>query len=161
MDLQLVWLRSDLRIHDNSALAAAAAKGPVVAVFLRSVKQWRAHGHGANKLDFWARGVHSLKESLSGLNIPLLHRDIDSFDEAPDVLLALAQEHGVKQLHFNYEYPLNEQRRDQAVLKAFKHAGIKAQGHHDAIAFAPGSLLTGKGDYYGVFTPSPRRGTSR
>ncbi|MDG4870764.1 deoxyribodipyrimidine photo-lyase, partial [Guyparkeria sp. 1SP6A2] len=67
--------------------------------------------------------------------------------------LALAQEHGVQQLHFNYEYPLNEQRRDQAVLEAFKHAGMTAQGHHDAIAFAPGSLLTGKGDYYGVFTP--------
>lgn len=153
MDLQLVWLRSDLRVHDNSALAAAAAKGPVVAVFLRSIEQWRAHGHGTNKLDFWARGVHSLKESLTGLNIPLLHRDIDSFDDAPSVLLALAQKHGVQQLHFNYEYPLNEQRRDQAVLEAFKHAGLTAQGHHDAIAFAPGSLLTGKGDYYGVFTP--------
>ena len=37
MNLQLVWFRSDLRIHDNSALAAAAAKGPVVAVFLRSM----------------------------------------------------------------------------------------------------------------------------
>ena len=153
MNLQLVWFRSDLRIHDNSALAAAAAKGPVVAVFLRSIEQWRDHGHGANKLDFWARGVSALKASLNGLNIPLLHRDIGHFDEAPNALLEIAREHGVKQLHFNYEYPLNEQRRDQAVLDAFQQADINAQGHHDAVAFAPGSLLTGKGDYYGVFTP--------
>ncbi|BCB06254.1 deoxyribodipyrimidine photo-lyase [Vreelandella venusta] len=153
MNLQLVWLRSDLRIHDNSALAAAAAKGPVVAVFLRSVAQWQAHGHGATKIDFWARSVAALKASLNGLNIPLLHRDIDHFDEAAQVLLDIAREHQITQLHFNYEYALNEQRRDQSVLDAFKQAGITAQGHHDAIAFAPGSLLTGKGDYYGVFTP--------
>ncbi|MCO7242068.1 MAG: deoxyribodipyrimidine photo-lyase [Halomonas sp.] len=153
MNLQLVWFRSDLRIHDNSALAAAAAKGPVVAVFLRSIEQWRYHGHGANKLDFWARGVSALKASLNGLNIPLLHRDIGRFDDAPKALLEIAREHGIKQLHFNYEYPLNEQRRDQSVLETFQQAGITAQGHHDAVAFAPGTLLTGKGDYYGVFTP--------
>ena len=100
MNLQLVWFRSDLRIHDNSALAAAAAKGPVVAVFLRSIEQWRDHGHGANKLDFWARGVSALKASLNGLNIPLLHRDIGRFDDAPKALLEVAREHGIKQLHF-------------------------------------------------------------
>ena len=26
--MQLIWLRSDLRLHDNTALAAAAARGP-------------------------------------------------------------------------------------------------------------------------------------
>lgn len=153
MNLQLVWLRSDLRIHDNSALAAAAAKGPVVAVFLRSVAQWQTHGHGATKIDFWARSVAALKASLNGLNIPLLHRDIDHYDETAQVLLDIAREHQITQLHFNYEYALNEQRRDQSVLDAFQQAEITVQGHHDAVAFAPGSLLTGKGDYYGVFTP--------
>lgn len=153
MKRQLIWLRSDLRINDNSALAAAAAKGPVIAVFLRTIPQWQDHGHGANKIDFWARGVAALKTALNGLNIPLLHRDIDYFDQAPQTLLDIAREHDIEQLHFNYEYPLNEKRRDQAVLDAFNHAGIAAHGYHDAVAFAPGSLLTGKGDYYGVFTP--------
>ena len=118
MSRQLVWLRSDLRIHDNTALAAAAAKGPVVAVFLRSVAQWQAHGHGINKIDFWARGVTALKEALDGLNIPLLHRDIASFDDAPATLLEIARQHRIEQLHFNIEYPLNERRRDQAVMEA-------------------------------------------
>ena len=71
MDVQLVWLRSDLRIHDNTALAAAATKGPVIAVFLRSVAQWQSHDHGANKIHFWARGVAAVKDALHGLNIPL------------------------------------------------------------------------------------------
>ncbi|MDN6180832.1 MAG: deoxyribodipyrimidine photo-lyase [Halomonas subglaciescola] len=153
MSLQLVWFRSDLRTHDNRALAAAAAKGPVIGVFLPSAAQWQAHGHGAGKIDFWARGVSALQEALRGLNIPLLQRDINAFEHAPDTLLALAREYGAQTLHFNQEYPLNERRRDDAVLAAFAGAGIAAHGHHDAVAFAPGELLTGKGDYYGVFTP--------
>ncbi|QTP56433.1 deoxyribodipyrimidine photo-lyase [Billgrantia sulfidoxydans] len=156
MTCTLMWFRRDLRIHDNTALAAAARQGPVVAVFLRSVAHWQRHGHGANKLDFWHRGVVALGESLAGLGIPLLHRDIEDFDEAPATLLGIARHLGAYALHFNCEYPLDEQRRDEAVVDAFKEAGLTATGHHDSVAFAPGELLTRKGDYYGVFTPFAR-----
>ncbi|WNL38811.1 deoxyribodipyrimidine photo-lyase [Halomonas sp. PAMB 3232] len=153
MALQLVWFRTDLRTFDHLALASAAEKGPVVAVFLRSVEQWREHGHGANKIDFWHRSVRALKESLNALNIPLLHRDIGRYDEAAEALLEIAREHGIERLHFNRQYPLNEHRRDAQVLEAFKHEGIPAHSYHDAVAFAPGTLLTGKNEYYSVFTP--------
>ncbi|MBZ0332130.1 deoxyribodipyrimidine photo-lyase [Halomonas sp. ANAO-440] len=153
MTCVLMWFRSDLRVHDNTALAAAARQGPVVAVFLRCLPQWQRHGHGANKLDFWHRGVSALRRELAGLNIPLLHRDIEAYDQAPTTLLALARETGAQRLHFNREYPLDEQRRDQTVITDFERAGLSARGHHDATAFAPGELLTGNGDYYRVFTP--------
>ncbi|TFH87090.1 deoxyribodipyrimidine photo-lyase [Billgrantia azerbaijanica] len=152
----LVWFRSDLRVHDNTALAAAARRGPVIAVFLRTMAQWQRHGHGANKLDFWQRGVAALGESLARLNIPLLHRDIGTFQGAPDALLALAQAHGARELHFNHEYPLDEQRRDAQVCERFQAAGLQAVGHHDAVAFAPGELLTGQGEAYRIFTPFRR-----
>ncbi|MCS2610287.1 deoxyribodipyrimidine photo-lyase [Halomonas dongshanensis] len=161
MARQLVWLRSDLRVHDNSALEAAAAKGPVIAVFLRSVPQWQAHGHGANKITFWQRGVAAVKEALEGLNVPLLHRDIDHYDQAPKALLEIARQHDIATLHFNYEYPLNERRRDDAVIAAFKNAELGIHGHHDEIAFAPGTLLTGKEEYYSVFTPFAKAWHSR
>ncbi|GAB2727627.1 deoxyribodipyrimidine photo-lyase [Halomonas garicola] len=153
MALQLVWFRSDLRLHDNRALTAAAARGPVLAVFLHSPAQWQAHGHGANKIDFWRRGVAALGDALKGLNIPLLQRSVENFDDAPETLAAVAREYGAETLHFNREYPLNEQRRDAAVQAAFSAEGLGSHGYHDAVAFAPGELLTGKGDYYGVFTP--------
>lgn len=156
MSCTLVWFRSDLRIHDNQALAAAARRSPVVAVFLRCLPHWQRHGHGANKLDFWHRGVVALREALGSLGISLLHRDIAHFDEAPAMLLEIAREVGASTLHFNREYPLDEQRRDQAVAVAFQRAGLAAAGHHDALTFAPGELLTGKGAFYSVYTPFAR-----
>lgn len=153
MPTTLMWFRNDLRLHDNRALAAAARRGPVVAVYLRALPHWQRHGHGANQLDFRARGVTALKASLEDLGIPLLHRDIDDFREAPEALLAIARETGAHGLHFNREYPVDERDRDAAVVTAFQAAGLAVEGHHDAVAFAPGELLTGKGDFYGVFTP--------
>ena len=41
--MQLLWLRSDLRQHDNTALSASAERGPTVAVYLISPEQWLAH----------------------------------------------------------------------------------------------------------------------
>jgi deoxyribodipyrimidine photo-lyase len=52
MACSLVWFRSDLRIHDNMALAAAARRGPVVAVFLRSIPHWQAYGHAMPRARF-------------------------------------------------------------------------------------------------------------
>ncbi|MBD3897988.1 deoxyribodipyrimidine photo-lyase [Halomonas sp. ML-15] len=153
MNAQLVWFRSDLRTHDHTALSEAAARGPVIAVFLRCLEQWQQHGHGANKLDFWGRGVAALRDDLAGLNIPLLHRDIGRFDAAPEALLAIAREHAAGALHFNAEYPLDEQRRDAAVASTFADAGLAVHPHRDAVTFTPGELLTGQGDYYSVFTP--------
>ena len=161
MKRQLIWLRSDLRIDDNSALAAAAAKGPVIAVFLRSIPQWQAHGHGANKLDFWARGVAAVRTALNGLNIPLLHRDIERYDQAPKALLEIARQYDVEQLHFNHEYALNERRRDQAVQDAFKQAGIAAHGYQNAAADNLARFLRFRGRHYNAQRDLPKvRGTS-
>ncbi|WP_110669169.1 deoxyribodipyrimidine photo-lyase [Salinicola halophilus] len=151
--LQLVWFRNDLRTLDNTALTAAAQKGPVVGVFLATRRQWRDHGHGAGKITFIHQGVSELAKALDALNIPLLYRDIDDFDAAPKALIDIAQEHDVHTLHFNREYVLNERRRDEAVTERFQQAGIAVHDYTDLIAFEPGDLLTGKDEYYKVFTP--------
>ncbi|MEA3252900.1 MAG: deoxyribodipyrimidine photo-lyase [Pseudomonadota bacterium] len=153
MARQLMWFRSDLRTLDNTALAAAARRGPVIAVFLHCPEQWRGHGHGANKIDFLRRGVQTLRDALAGLNIPLVQRDIGRFEAAPQALVALAREHHAEALHFNREYPLDERRRDAAVGDACQAIGLSVHGYTDGLAFEPGELLTGQGDYYRVFTP--------
>lgn len=155
--LQLVWLRSDLRVHDNTALAAAAARGPVVAVVAPCYAQWRQHGHGANKLDFLRRGLHVLQQALAGYHIPLKILDCDTFAEVPDALASLCSSLNVAALHFNDEYAVNERARDTEVRQRLIDMNIRLHHYTDMIAFAPGELLTGKGDYYGVFTPFSKR----
>ncbi|MDA5565239.1 deoxyribodipyrimidine photo-lyase [Cobetia sp. MMG027] len=155
--LQLVWLRSDLRVHDNTALSQAAARGPVVAVVIPCYAQWMTHGHGANKLDFLRRGLHVLQQALAGHHIPLKVLDCDTFAEVPEALATLCTQLGVQALHFNDEYAVNERERDRLVRARLADSDIRLHRYTDMLAFTPGELLTGKGDYYGVFTPFSKR----
>ena len=111
---QLIWLRSDLRTSDNTALASAMAAGPTVAVYLLTPGQWLAHDDAACKVDFWLRNLVELAGRLQALNVPLLIRDVEEWQAAPDALLKLP-ELAVQRLHYNDEYGVNEQRRDHAV----------------------------------------------
>ncbi|MGO2501703.1 MAG: deoxyribodipyrimidine photo-lyase [Cobetia marina] len=155
--MQLVWLRSDLRVHDNTALSQAAARGPVVAVVIPCYAQWMTHGHGANKLDFLRRGLHVLQQALAGHHIPLKVLDCDTFAEVPEALATLCTQLGVQALHFNDEYAVNERERDRLVRARLADSDIRLHRYTDMLAFTPGELLTGKGDYYGVFTPFSKR----
>ena len=56
--MQLFWLRSDLRHLDNTALSAAAARGPTLAVYVISPQQWLMHDDEVDKLNRKARRFH-------------------------------------------------------------------------------------------------------
>jgi deoxyribodipyrimidine photo-lyase len=121
--MQLIWLRSDLRLHDNTALTAAAARGPTVAVYLLSPQQWLEHDDAPCKVDFWLRNLSQLSHALGELNIPLLIRTASRWDEAPKVLLELCQQLKVDAVHANEEYGVHESRRDTAVAQALQANG--------------------------------------
>ncbi|WP_240905326.1 deoxyribodipyrimidine photo-lyase [Bordetella hinzii] len=152
----LVWLRSDLRLHDNPALAAAAAQGPVRAVFLAAPGQWRAHGDAPAKVDFWRRNVLALGRSLGELGIALDVLPVHDWSQAPQALAGFCATHDIGAVHVNAEWALNEQRRDQACDARLRVAGIPFTRHHGATLLPPGSVRTGKGDPYRVFTPYTR-----
>ncbi|WP_287810535.1 deoxyribodipyrimidine photo-lyase [Pseudomonas sp.] len=150
--MQLIWLRSDLRLHDNTALAAACAKGPTLAVWLVSPTQWQRHDDAACKVDFWLRNVDELSRALATKHIPLLIRHAETWDQAADVVLDLCREHQVQAVHCNQEYGVNETRRDQAVAAALEKAGIDFHSYLDQLLFQPGSILTKSGNYFQVFS---------
>ncbi|WP_339477767.1 deoxyribodipyrimidine photo-lyase [Pseudomonas sp. RL_5y_Pfl2_73] len=150
--MQLIWLRSDLRLHDNTALAAAAAQGPCVAVYLTSPEQWRTHDDAPCKIDFWLRSLGALSATLAELNIPLLIRAAAHWHQAPLALLKLCRELNVDAVHVNEEYGLNETRRDAEVARALNEQGIEFHSHLDQLLFKPGSLLTKTGNYFQVFS---------
>ena len=150
--MQLIWLRTDLRIDDNTALSAAAKRGPTLAVYLISPEQWLAHDDAPSKVDFWLRNLRTLSKRLQQLNIPLLIRTAPTWDQAPEVLLELCQQHGVEAVHTNQEYGIHETRRDQAVARALEAQGIEFHHYLDQLLFQPGSILTQSGSYFQVFS---------
>ncbi|MCQ2989986.1 deoxyribodipyrimidine photo-lyase [Pseudomonas tremae] len=150
--MQLIWLRSDLRVHDNTALTAALQRGPTLAVYLLSPAQWRSHDDADCKVDFWLRNLVELEKALGKLNVPLLIREADTWDKAPEVLSTLCKELKVEGVHLNQEYGVNETRRDQAVQQTLEKDGIHVTHHLDQLLFKPGSILTKTGNYFQVFT---------
>ncbi|WP_093425053.1 MULTISPECIES: deoxyribodipyrimidine photo-lyase [unclassified Pseudomonas] len=150
--MQLIWLRSDLRLHDNTALSAAAARGPCVAVYLLSPAQWLVHDDAPCKVDFWLRNLRLLSQALAALNIPLLIRHAPRWDDAPGVLLQLCRELKVDAVHVNEEYGVHETRRDAAVRQTLESAGIGFHHYLDQLLFKPGSVLTKTGTWFQVFS---------
>ena len=155
--IQLVWFRNDLRCRDQAALVGAAAEGPVVALYCFCPGQLRAHGVGGNRVGFLLRSLAALDKELASLRIPLRILEPDTFAAVPAAVLALACELGAGKLWFNDEYPLNEARRDQAVVRAFDAAGIPVRRSSDTVIRPPGSVLTQAGKPYSVLTPFRRR----
>ncbi|MCP5854033.1 deoxyribodipyrimidine photo-lyase, partial [Klebsiella pneumoniae] len=83
-------------------------------LWLASPGQWQAHDDAACKVDFWLRNLRDLRQSLEGLNIPLLVRRIDTWEQAAQTLLDVCRQHNIEAVHWNDEYGINENSRDQA-----------------------------------------------
>ncbi len=152
----LLWLRTDLRAHDNPALAAAAAGGTVTALFLAAPGQWRQHGDAPAKVDFWLRNLRELSRELGRLGIPLRLLTVHDWSQAPQALTDFCRVHDIGQVHANAEWAINERRRDEAVASSLQAMGVDWTLHHGASLLRPGSVLNGKGECYRVYTPYAR-----
>lgn len=157
MSRHLIWFRSDLRIADNPALAAAMQAGETVAVFMACAAQWRMHGVGDNRISFLLRCLAALAAELRALGVPLRILEVPMFDGAAAALERLMIEIDAHALYFNAEYPLDERRRDDAVRQQIEAAGRPVHVHHGHVLMPPGSVLTAAGSPYTVFTPFKRR----
>ncbi|POZ99245.1 deoxyribodipyrimidine photo-lyase, partial [Pseudomonas sp. MWU12-2312b] len=86
------------------ALAAAAGQGPTVAVYLVTPGQWQLHDDAPCKVDFWLRNLQVLSKALAALNIPLLIRHAQTWEQVPEVLGTLCQTLKIAAVHVNEEY---------------------------------------------------------
>lgn len=155
----LVWFRRDLRLDDQRALYEAARRADrgVVGVYLISPASWMEHDEAPIKIDFWLRTLRELSSSLAAKNIPLRIERADHFNDAPRVLLRVAEAHGCDELFFNREYEVNERSRDASVQRAFDKAGRTARLFTDRVILEPGDVRTQADQFYSVYTPFKRR----
>lgn len=157
----LVWFRSDLRIHDNTALHAATRPGRsdegCIAVFVLVPPQWRRHDYAPGRVDFILRNLAELSVALAGINIPLRIISTHTESDVPKLLLQEAETHRCGALHFNREYEVDERSRDARVTAMLTAHEIAVHAHHDQTAIAPGDVRTQEGKPFTVFTPFKKR----
>ena len=155
MKTHFVWLRNDLRLHDHPALYAACQdpQARVIALFIATPGQWQQHNVSGRQLTFVADALQLLSEELLSLGIPLLYATADDFTDSVRCLNEICVSYQATQLFYNYQYEFNEQRRDQLAETVLAESHIICQGFHDGTLLPPGSVLTGKGTMYNVYTP--------
>ena len=71
MGTQLVWFKRDLRVHDNAALAHAAALGPVMCVYIVEPSYWRSPDASQRQFDFLHECLRDLFVQLKACGVRL------------------------------------------------------------------------------------------
>lgn len=140
----ILWFRRDLRLSDQAALIAAAGEGPVVPVYILDdeTPKHRAMG-GASR--WW------LHHSLASLDAALREKGsrlILRRGKSDDVLAALAEEVGTKRVHCIRHYEPWWRNAERAVAKR-----LELMCHDGNYLAPPGSVTTGAGEPYKIFTP--------
>lgn len=140
-----MWLRNDLRLADNPALADAAARGPVVPVYV-----WAPDEEGD-----WPPGAASrwwLHHSLAALDAALRrHRSRLVIRRGPTLgtLRDLAAEAGADAIVWNRRYEPAAVDRDAVVKRELGDC----RSFGAAVLREPWTVVTGGGEPYQVFTP--------
>ncbi len=149
----LVWLRQDLRLADNPALAHAAAHasetgaGIIVLYVLDQMQAWPMGGaslwwlhHSLAALDAELRRQH-------GFGLTLRR------GAAAEILPGLAAACGAQAVYWNRCYEPAAIARDTAVKAALKQAGIQAESHNAALLYEPWTVRTQSGGWFKVYSP--------
>lgn len=146
----LLWLRRDLRLADNPALAEAAESGaPVIPVFVVDP----AENLGGAARWWRGRSLQALDTDLKTIGGRLILRQ-----GAPlDAIMALLAETRATHLHFNQRFEPADLRLDAGIVTAAREAGTEVQEHPGNRLHEPWALKTLKGDPFRVFTPFWRR----
>jgi len=147
------WVRQDLRLVDNAALAAALATGsPVIPLYVHdetSPGAWAPGGAGR----WWLHhSLASLGADLAARGARLVLRRGD----ARRVVPAVAAESGARAVFAGQLYEPWARVRDSDVAAALAAAGVAIEGARTALLFEPWDIRTKTGGPYGVYTPFSR-----
>lgn len=158
--VHLVWLRHDLRYHDNQALhaaqqAAQADNGSVLAIFIATPQTWQQHDMAGIRQDLIRRRIQALTAELAEFNIPLVAVEGTDYTGCAEVIAQFLPLNLVA-LYAQREYELREVARDQQVATLLQQHQIPCFWFDRLCVMPPGTVLTQQGDVYKVFTPFKR-----
>jgi deoxyribodipyrimidine photo-lyase len=145
----IVWFRRDLRLADNPALGQALTTGrPVLPLYIHD-EGGPVRPAGAASL-WWLDGsLRALASDLASRGAPLILRRGDAEAE----LRRLIAETGATTVFLNRLFEPGAWTRDADIAHGLKAEGVDCRGFNGSLLARPGTVLTGSGGPYRVFTP--------
>ena len=146
----IVWLRRDLRLADNPALAWAAQSGrPVIPLYIHDVAAAGRWAEGGAQRWWLHHALTDLGAALARLGAPLWLGRGDS----PRILPELVERTGATTVLWNRRYEPWASRRDALIKAALRGRGIDARSFNANLLYEPWQIVTGAGTPFKVFTP--------
>jgi deoxyribodipyrimidine photo-lyase len=151
----LHWFRRDLRLADNTALAAAArdSGGLVLPVFVLDDAILQGRFASPARTAFLLAALSSLDTDLRTHGSRMIVRRGEPLRE----LLDLARKSGAQAVYWNRDYTPYAVRRDREVKTALREAGFAAHSFKDTVLFEIDEIRSQSDRPYTVFTPYRRR----
>ena len=148
------WFRRDLRVHDNTALlAAAAAAEDVVPVYVVSDWKKRHPWTSAVRQEFLGGCLSELERNVARLGGRLIFRTHARADAALDALLV---ETGAQAVFFNRDPDPYGIAMEEAVAAVARRHGAEVFACQDVGIHERDQLRTGTGKVYRVYGPYAR-----
>jgi deoxyribodipyrimidine photo-lyase len=146
----LLWLRQDLRLRDNAALRAAAARGlPVIPVYIWSPGEEGGWPPGAASRWWLHQSLQSLESAFKQNGSALILR----VGPALDALCALIAETGADAVYWGRRYEPAAQAVSHEIRQTLRQRGIDARGFNNSLLAEPTEFLNQAGNPYQVYTP--------
>ena len=147
MNTAIWWIRRDMRLADNGALASAAAEGRVVPLF---VVDPAFAGAGLPRLSFMYDTLRALDAATGGALV-LRHGD------PATVLPEFARTLGAGSVHIASDFAPYGRARDERVGSALDASGVRLVQADTPYVIAPGTVRKDDGMPLRVFTPFFKR----
>lgn len=158
-DLILFWHRRDLRISDNTGLAAARQRSQkIVGLFCLDPNILERDDVAPVRVTYMIGCLQQLQQRYAQVGSQLLILQGEPREAIPALATALS----AKAVFWNWDVEPYSQVRDRAVIESLKEKGIQVlEENWDQILHSPDDIFTGSNQPYTVFTPFWRNWSSK
>ncbi|MFC3693640.1 cryptochrome/photolyase family protein [Chenggangzhangella methanolivorans] len=154
----LVWLREDLRLADNPALAAAIkAGGPVTALYVHDEETAAMRPLGGASRWWLARSLKSLAKDCEAIGLPFAVR----CGKTEEVIREAVDEAGVGSAFWNRRYFEAGVKIDERLKSALRDDGFEAESFNGRLLNEPWEVKSKAGEPLKVYTPYWRAAQAR
>ena len=149
MSTTILLFRQDLRLHDHPAFTAAAKRGTVLPVYIYDEQVAGAWGFGGASRWWLHESLTSLSASIRSLGGHLVLRRGNTLE----TLIELQASTQADAIYFSRQYQPWSAGLEASINAEFAKRNVEVKRYPGTLLHEPGSVLTGSGTSFKVFTP--------